>query len=262
MGLLQKTININRVLSKRFDKTLPAYMRVPGNKDFLEQIAPEYINVPNSKVYDIGGGSQPLISMSTKEEWALSVVGLDIDSRELESAQVGIYDELIVADISNYNGGSDADLIICQTTLEHVANNTGAFKAIASILKPGAFAIIFTPSRHAWFAKLNLLLPEKIKRNLLFKLFPEKAEGHDGFPAYYNLCSPKEFRQLAEKNSLKVVEVRPYYLSSYFQIFFPLYLISRIWLLLFSYLYKEDAAETFAMVVQRPTSQSGPSSSE
>lgn len=256
MTLLRNFLDTNRKISKWFDHYLPLDMRIDGNKDFLDNVAPKYLHVRNLKIYDIGGGSQPLVSIKTKNEWGLSVVGLDIDSHELESAEPGIYDELVVADLSNYCGMSDADLVICQTTLEHVSNNTGAFQGIASMLKPGAYGLLFTPSRHAWFARLNLALPEALKCKLLFSLFPEKAKGHDGFPAYYDRCSPKEFRQLAAENNLTVVELKPYYISSYFQVFFPLYFIWRIWILLFRYVFKENAAETFTMVIQSPLPES------
>ncbi len=255
MNLLKTFIKTNKKLSHLFDYLLPKVITIDGNNDFKEQIAPKYLKSQNHRVYDIGGGSLPLISKKTKDNMGLSVVGFDIDSRELEQAPQGIYDELIVADISTYRGNEDADLVICQTALEHVKNNADAFIGIASILKPGGLGLIFTPSKHAMFAKLNIALPEKIKRKLLFACFPEKAEEHNGFPAHYDRCSPKEFRKLAEDNHLIVVDLKPYYTSSYFQIFFPLYIVWRLWILLFRCFYAEDAAETFTMVVQKSISE-------
>ena len=110
---------------------------------------------------------------------------------------------------------------------------------------------MFMPSRHALFARLNLILPEIIKKKLLFVLFPHKAQGHDGFKAYYNQCTPKEFRKLASRNDFEVIEVRPYYISSYFQVFAPLYVLWRLWIMAFKKLAGENAAETFSMVLKK-----------
>jgi len=179
------------------------------------------------------------------------VVGLDIDKAELDSAAAGAYDSVICADITGFKGCQDADLIICQALLEHVENIKSAFAAITSILKPGGQALIFVPSRNAVFARLNLLLPQSVKQKILYTIFPEKRKNQ-GFPAYYNCCTPAGFKKLAAANSLAVIEERYYYTSSYFSFFFPLYAIWRLWLLLFHAVAREHAAETFCLVLQKP----------
>jgi len=252
MSIFRKIVNSQIWLSRKFDEMLPEVYSIDGNKDFLNKIAPQYIQNAGFKVYDLGGGSQPYVTKAQKDMYGLTLVGLDIEAEELDAAPNGVYDEKIVSDLSEYRGDGDADLIVCQATLEHVHDNVGAFKALATTLKSGGRAILFAPSRKAAFAQLNLILPERIKKKLLFKFFPHKAAGHDGFQAFYDHCTPRQFRLLAQDNGLKVEMLKPYYMSSYFQVCFPLYFVWRIWMVCFKTICAEDAAETFTMVIKKP----------
>lgn len=199
----------------------------------------------------LGGGKNPYLSLEQKKTLAVKIVGVDIDAAELNAAPVGVYDKTICTDIAVYRGQEDADLIICNALLEHVKNVPEAFKALHSTLKPGGKALIFVPSRNAVFARLNLLLPEKMKRKILFTIFPQ-AKRDQGFPSFYHKCTPKEFRALAEENNLNILEEKHYYKSSYFTFFAPLHIVWRIWLFLFKALKGSQAAETFIFVLQKP----------
>ena len=84
-----------------------------------------------------------------KERLGLRGTGLDIDADELARAPAGTYDETICADITEYEGKGQADLVICQAVLEHVANTEQALRSIASCLKRGGVALLFVPSRNA-----------------------------------------------------------------------------------------------------------------
>ena len=68
---------------------------------------------------------------------------------------------------------------------------------------------------------------------------------------FYDNCTPRDFTRLAEANSMSVQEARYFYKSSYFSFFFPLYFVWRIWIVLFRAVKKEQAAETFSMVLQK-----------
>jgi 2-polyprenyl-6-hydroxyphenyl methylase/3-demethylubiquinone-9 3-methyltransferase len=201
-------------------------------------------------VYDVGGGKNPVISLAGKRRLGLRLVGLDIDQDELSASPSGVYDERICADITRYRGQADADLVVCQALLEHVKDSQAAIVAIASILKPGGTALIFLPSRNAVFARINLLLPQQLKRKILHAVFPS-TKRNQGFPAYYDHCTPADFRRLAANSGLAVDLCRVYFRSSYFMFFFPLHFAWRIWLLVFRYFAKEQAAETFSFALRK-----------
>lgn len=250
MRLARAFIDMNIRISRAIDGLLPSSLRRDGNRTFLSDYAPHAMQ-RGAVLYDVGGGSQPYVNRSVKQQYDMTVIGLDISATELADAPAGIYDRTIAADLCTYRGEGDADIVICQATMEHVPDGAGAIAAIASILKPGGRAYIFAPSRNALFARLNLLLPQAVKEKILFALFPAKATGHDGFPAFYDKCTPHQIAALAAKNGLLVEQRALFWTSSYFTIFVPAYLLWRAYQGL-SYLIKGDnAAETFIFVLMK-----------
>jgi 2-polyprenyl-6-hydroxyphenyl methylase/3-demethylubiquinone-9 3-methyltransferase len=233
-------------LSQRFDALLPDRFRIDGNRDFFRLA--KAVAKPGMTVWDVGGGKQPFFSPQEKKDLQLNVVGLDINRQELAAAPLAAYDRTVVADICKFTGYADADLVICQALLEHVPDTAAAFAAISSILKSGGKAIIFTPSRNAVFAMLNLLLPEALKRQMLFAFYPE-ARHQQGFPAYYDRCTVLQFHHLAEAANLQIAEQWLYYQSAYLNFAFPLHLLWRIWLLFFAAVAPRHAAETFTLLL-------------
>lgn len=248
-SLLSKLIHWNIKFSQLVDRMLPEKYRTDGNQFFIERFAPPYIT-SGLKIYDIGGGKQPYIKVESKDALGLNITGLDIDQNELNRAPEQAYDQKICTDIAQFWGQGDADLIICQALLEHVKNVDQAFAAIASILKPGGLALIFVPSRNALYARLNLLLPQDLKKKILHAVYPKTHESQ-GFPSYYNQCTPRDFRRLAQKHNLHVEKESFHYISSYFSFFFPLYLLWRLWILSFHAVAGEQAAETFCMALTK-----------
>jgi len=236
-------------LSRTFDTLLPERFRVDGMQHFIHYFAPKYLGA-HLRVYDVGGGKRPYINPAQKRELDLCVVGLDIDRREMTLAPPGTYDEIVCADISSYRGQQDADLVICLAVLEHVPHVEGALAAIASMLRVGGKAIIFVPSGNAIFARANRLLPQELKRTLLTLLRGERTDV-EGFPAHYDRCTPCDFARLGRANGLEVVELCTYYISSYFSLFFPAYLLWRFWILGFYLLKGEQAAESFSVAFEK-----------
>jgi SAM-dependent methyltransferase len=246
---LRKLIDSQVRLTRRFDRLLPAELQIDGNRDFLDDLVPHHLQ-PGALLYDVGGGKNPVIGRQLKTDLALRTVGLDIDNAELASAPPGLYDQTICADITAYGGHCDADLVICQALLEHVRDTDRAVAAISSILKPGGRALIFVPCRNAVYARLNSILPEEVKRRILFGVFPNTRRDQ-GFPAYYNWCTPAGFDRLGRRHGLIPELLRPYFTSGYFRFCLPLHVAWRMWLLLFRLMAGAEAAETFAVVFRK-----------
>lgn len=247
--ILRALIESQRWLSKKFDQCLPESYRVDGNDDFRDKMVFRHL-ADDIVIYDVGGGKQPFLNLDQKKEMRAKIIGLDISQEELERAPEGIYDATLVADIANYKGQGDGDIIICQAVLEHVHDVEAAFQSINSLLKKGGKALIFVPSGNAVYAKLNMLLPEKLKKAILFAIFPHTQKAQ-GFKAYYDHCTPKDFRRFAKKYGFEVEEMNCFFISSYFSFFFPFYLIWRLWILFFRFVAKEQAAETFSVVLKK-----------
>lgn len=248
-GVLRRLIDTQVYLSHMFDKILPAMYRIDGNSNYRELFVPQYLR-NRLIVYDVGGGRHPVISSVLKEQFALTVIGLDIDKHELAHAPHGTYDTTICADITRYRGRSDANLVLCNAVLEHVTNVEEAFAGIVSLLKPEGIAIVFVPSRNAIYARLNRMLPEYLKRYLLYKIFPQ-TKKKQGFPSYYHRCTPEDFEQIGGKYGLEIDSKRLYFMSAYFSCCFPCYVLWRIWILCFHFFAGEQAAETFAIAFKK-----------
>ena len=244
-----KFIDFNKYLSKRFDAVLPEKFRVDGHTHFRKEFAPPHIP-EGALVYEVGGGKHPLHSREEKTLRGLRIIGLDIDHGELICASCGAYDETIRADITEYRGRADADAVICRAMLEHVIDTPAAFAGLASILKKGGVALLFTPSRNALYARVNLLIPERLKRNLLRFFYPELAEK-SGFPGRYYRCTLPEFEEMAHGQGLSVIQKKAYYYSKYFSFFAPLHVLWRAWLWIFFLLARERAAETFSLALRK-----------
>ena len=239
-------------LSRQFDQLLPAHYSVDGNYEFRTGYAIALLRKHGSPVvYDVGGGKNPYLTVDLKQQLNATVVGLDISQLELDAAPPNAYDRLVCADLMSYVGEQDADFVICQTLLEHVRDVRSAFEALAGILKPGGMLLVFVPSRNAVFARLNLLLPEDLKRRMLFAIFPQ-TQRDQGFRSFYDRCTPADFRKLARQNGLEVSDCRLYFCSMYFSFFAPLHILWRAWIVVFKAFDEEAAAETFTMALTKP----------
>ncbi len=242
-------------LTRKFDGLLPGQHLIDGNADFIYNLVPKY-TLAGAVVYDVGGGKNPLIDARRKAELGLKVIGLDIDAGELAAAPPGRYDRTICADIASYRGVGDADLVICQALLEHVVDTGQALETIASILKPGGRALLFVPSRNAVYARINLVLPQKLKERILFGIYPYMRRSQ-GFPAHYDRCTPGALEGLALRKGLRAVERRVYFQSDYFRFCFPIHALWRLWVLLFRSLVGDQAAETFSLALRKETGAVG-----
>ena len=246
----RRFINWNKRMSEAFDRwTIPAKWRIDGLQDYRERIVPPLLQ--HAKVvHDVGGGKLPFVGSVTAKSEGQVVIGFDIDEDELKRAPKGIYDSWVVGDI----GGKKlekptrkADLVICQVVLEHVKDNEQSIKNIVEHTKRGGTISLFVPSRNAAFARINALLPQRLKERVLFGIFPETRHAQ-GFPAYYHLCTAAKMRQLLEKNSCEIVEQRHYYQGHYFSFFLPLHAMWRIYQLVAYSITKDAAADFYCLV--------------
>lgn len=252
MSFFRKAIDLQVQWSNKLDKLLPNKFRIDGNQNFIHEFVTPYLR-PGVVVYDVGGGKQPMISTEAKVALGIQVIGVDIDERELRSAPAGAYDATVCCDITHYHGRGDADIVLCQALLEHVTDTAAALRAIESMLKPGGVALLFVPSANAAYAQLNRMMPERLKRAILFAVFPEAAKAQ-GFRAYYDRCTPREMKHVARQFGLLTERLRLYYCSNYFAFLAPLYALWRTWILAFYMIDPEQAAETFSLALRKPVS--------
>ena len=181
-------------------------------------------NIPlKGDVADIGGGKKPYLKMRPAD---ITYIGIDIDAEELAMAPAGIYTKTVVTDITQPPLDLKFDVIICRYILEHVVDTEAAISGLFAMMKPGAICYISAPSRYAIFGKINAILPETVKKQLLYKLYPSKQS--DGFKAYYDKMSPREVSAMIMAQGGVIQQLHRVKFSGYFTFFFPLHLIWRL----------------------------------
>ncbi len=254
-SLTRRWVDANKRASHWVDQWVALRLRVDGNQDFLHEFVWRYLR-PGQTVGDVGGGKQPFLSVERKAELQCRVIGVDISSEELASAPDGAYDEVLVGDITALPGRGDCDVVLCQAVLEHVADVPAAIQSVASMLRPGGVCLLFVPCRNAPFARLSLLLPESLRRRILFGVFPETSRTQ-GFRPYYDQCTPAAIARLAVASGLHVAETRRYYMSSYFSFLLPLHVLWRLWTLAVVAAGAGDLCETFSMALEKPGHEGG-----
>jgi 2-polyprenyl-6-hydroxyphenyl methylase/3-demethylubiquinone-9 3-methyltransferase len=249
---LRRFIDLNVRASRSFDRMLPRRFSVDGNRDFVDQVVPRYL-YSGVRIADVGGGRHPFLDAAAKRELGAHVTGVDISRSELIAAPAAAYDDLVVADIAHYRGSENMDIAICQSVLEHVEDTARALSCLASMVRPGGRILIFVPCRNAGFARINLMLPENLKKRLLYFIFPE-TRGKQGFRSYYDRCTPGEFRRLAAAEGLQMELERYFWSSTYFGFLLPLHVLWRLYQLLVTPLFGGQVAESFSMVLTKSCS--------
>ena len=241
--------NVFSGLTRAFDRLLPKYMSIEGSRHYRRELLPANLT-PGLKVIDVGSGRYPQISPEVKARLALTVIGLDLSGEELAKAPAGAYDQAIAADATTFAGDGDADLVISHCCFEHLPDTAGGFRALASMLKPGGRAVIYNPSRAALFAKINLMIPEGLKRRALGML-PDGG-GHGGWPAVYDRATPDQFAALATAAGLEVEAIHRYWISGYFLPMPPVHILWRAWQAGHRLIAGDEAAESFTTIVRKP----------
>ncbi len=247
--MIRKFIIANQKLSKLVDKALPEKFRKAGGEDFVKYIIPQFLS-KDIVIYDVGGGKRPYLSVNQKEELNVKVVGIDISESEIKSAPKGSYDHSIVSPIEDVYGCSDGDLVICNAVLEHVSDVEKAVISIHSLIKKNGVALLFIPGKNAIYARLNRFLPERLKNQILFRIFPKK-ESFSGFPAYYCQCTPNAIKKIASSAGFTVLSEKHYYWSSYFSFLLPLYVIWRFFFFSLYAVIGSEACEGFTLCLKK-----------
>ena len=208
---------------------------------------------PGQLVVDVGGGKAlRYAELITPGE--AHIVAVDISEEELRgNDQVN---ETRVADVTDrlpFEAG-EVDVLTSSSVLEHLPNVGGFLDEAARVLKDDAVMVHIFPGRYAAFALLNRVLPEDVKRWLLYRLYPQTV-GVCGFPAFYDLCYPSAMEKACRERGFEVeLSVRYYGSADYFTVFFPLFLVFFVWELFVRTIRARDlAAQVLLVATRRPT---------
>ena len=110
--------------------------------------------------------------------------------------------------------------------IEHLHDTASFLKCANQALREEGRLIVTFASRHAPFAILNRILPQRVSHWLLFHLVPGSC-GVLGFKAFYDRASYHEFRQSLVDAGFEIErEYASYFFTGYFRFFTPFFVAS------------------------------------
>ncbi len=147
---------------------------------------------------DVGGGKSIFpeneeLSRDLAQRCGL-LVGVDpsenIDDNELVHRRVR-------STIEDYQAGETFDLATFRMVAEHVQEPTRVVHALATLLRPGGHAVIYTPNRWSPGAVAASLVPDRF-HDLFARVMDTRAQ-EDVFPTFYRMNTRGQLRRLFEQ---------------------------------------------------------------
>ncbi len=153
------------------------------------------------------------------------VIGVDIDIEQM--AQNELLDLKIGCDACQSLGVPDrsVDLIMGRAVIEHLHDTAGLLHSANRALADDGRLVVTFANKHAPFAILNRILPQRISGWLLDNLVPSRDEHQLGFKECYDRASVSEFRKSLKEAGFEIEQqYTSYFSSQYYRFFVPLFL--------------------------------------
>ena len=200
-----------RDLSLRFYWKAQSVM-VPGlqyAQSMYEQVLWQVTNGRDSWL-DLGCGHQMLPPWRSAQETDLAkkarvLVGLDVDFQSLKSHRT--IARKVCGSVTTLPFTSDSfDLVSSNMVFEHLDDPERQLREIARVLRPNGVLVFHTPNVRGYPTVLAKLVPEFVKKQLVWALERRKAE--DVYPTFYRINSPEQIHDVAVRAGLSVVSVK------------------------------------------------------
>lgn len=165
---------------------------------------------PGVRVLDVGSGARPTVPPEHRPEGCI-YVGLDVSAHEIQRAEEGSYDDVLVGDICT---GLPAragrfDLALSSHVLEHVSSMRAALAAQHAVLRPGGRMVAMLSGAWAFYALMGRILPYRASAALQARLLGTEAE--DKFPTRYDGCTDRALRRILARGGWASWEIEPRY---------------------------------------------------
>jgi ubiquinone/menaquinone biosynthesis C-methylase UbiE len=120
------------------------------------------------------------------------------------------------------------NLVTANMVVEHLDDPEKQFKEIARVLKPGGMFIMHTPNRLGYSTIAAMLIPEFLKKRLVYLLQRRKEE--DVFKTFYRANSRDDIQRLAKMVGLEVGNLRLIVSSAALVFVPPLVVFELLWI--------------------------------
>lgn len=220
ISVMRDFVYLNRTASAWIAKRLPGVFSDPKPsclETLLDRVNRDIGNKKPATVLEAGGVDRPVLDRSPNYEF----VGLDIDERP---DCASLYDRFIVSSIEKPLP-EKVDLIISYTLLEHVQNNMASIRVMYEGLNPNGTVHHYIPcGLHPYSLALRAIGP-RLQRRLIPILRPGTEEV-TGYPAFFDLCTPRGMTRAFRAAGFTEIDVKPFYRANdYFAFFTPAFII-------------------------------------
>lgn len=187
---------------------------------------------PGVRVLDVGSGRRPAIPPEIRPPDVV-YCGLDLSLDELRAAPPGSYDNVVAADIVDFQPklSESFDLVVSWQVLEHVRPLEAAFENMRHYLVPGGVSLVHLSGGFSVFALLNRVVPHRVAVFAMRQLLGRDPKTV--FPAHYDKCWYGALSRIT--SSWQEAEVIPRYRGSGYFRFLELleraYLVYEDWAL-------------------------------
>jgi SAM-dependent methyltransferase len=193
---------MNDVVSAAFpENAAGGFSRWDGTVQFYQRV--RALLAPGQVVLDFGAGrgaayyedsSTYRKSLRDLRGEGRRIVGADVDPVVCGNPWM---DESIVIDIASPLPFPDStfDLIVSDSTFEHVQDESRIAGELDRILKVGGWICARTPNRYGYVAIANRIMPGRVGNSLVRSAQPDR-KAQDIFPAHYRMNTMRKLRRL------------------------------------------------------------------
>ena len=181
---------------------------------------------------DVGCGHQILPQWRAEQEKHLvetcqSIVGIDASAPSLSKHRS--IKVRVAGNIGRLPFRDDRfSLVTANMAVEHLDNPGTQFAEIARVLKPGGIFILHTPNRRGYTTIAARLIPDLIKRKLVYLL--QQREADDVFQTFYRANTKAEIATLAGGAGFRVRQIKLIVSSAELVVFPPLVIFELLWI--------------------------------
>lgn len=159
---------------------------------------------------DLGCGHQVLPPWRRVQEADLVkqtkvTVGLDADLPALKSHPT--IARRVCGSVTTLPFSSESfDLVSSNMVFEHLDDPERQLREIARVLRPNGLLVFHTPNLRGYPTVVAKLIPEFVKKKLIWAL--ERRKEEDVYPTFYRINSPEQIHDIAARVGLSVVSLR------------------------------------------------------
>ena len=202
---------------------------------------------------DLGCGHQILPQWRAEQEKRLvercrSVVGIDADRPSLSKHRS--IKLRVAGNIGRLPWRDESfTLVTANMVVEHLDAPGAQFAEIARVLKPGGVFIMHTPNRRGYSTIAARLIPERIKKRLVYLL--EQREAADVFRTFYRANTREEIERLAGAAGFGVRRIRLIVSSAELVVVPPLVVLELLWIRLLMTSFLKSFRTTIIAILQK-----------